>query len=489
MRLTPVFFAAASAALGFYFLFRVPHAVIIVIFSLSLIVLCFFRVLSSLNSQSKKLQLTAVYSFVIAIGLCAGVSAASAGQAEIKFGITENDIIAIEGILKEDPRIISGRNAMVTLSLKKSASKGGLRVSSSGEILVFFPELNAETIKQFGRGADVYAEGKLRSNDRGTYFNAVSLHVVKPAPSIERMRTNIRLSLISRFEKKTGSVQTRNNWNGLALALLLGIRDNLDSEFTEMFRNAGLSYILSLSGMHLAIITALIAFLLKKPLGLKISAGLSALIIILYCFLVGPTPSLIRAMLMYLLGVITIIFALPKKAMSVLALSFLLQIVITPHAGNSLSFILSYLALLGILVIAKAISSIFAGKIPEFILQPVSVSCGAFLATAGICSLTFGTLAPIGIIAGLLIVPLTTVFMIGSIIWLFLDLFAVSGFFSYPMSWLYNLMESIALIAGKTPGLNLKPGIVIVLSLAISIFVIVFNYFQQKRLLHIDTFN
>jgi competence protein ComEC len=295
------------------------------------------------------------------------------------------------------------------------------------------------------------------------------------------MRTGIRLSLINRFEKET--------WGGLALALLLGVRDNLDSDFTAMYRSAGLSYILALSVMHLAILAALIAFLLKKPLGLKASAITGAVIIIFYCLLVGPMPSLNRSALMYILGVFTIIFALPKKAMSILSLSFLIQIIVTPAAGNSLSFILSYLALFGIITVGKSLSSLFAGKVPDIILQPLSISCGAFLATAGICSFSFGTIAPAGIIASLAIVPLTTVFMIGSIIWLVLSSFPFSFLLSFLLSVFYNLMETIASLTGRIPGITTNPFLVFAFSVLLSSLIIALEYYRRKKLLKLKAFH
>ena len=493
LRLTPILCASAGTAAGFYVLFRAPESVIITVLVLSVAALSFFRVLSllepydALSAHSRNLQLTALCSLVFAAGLCVGVSSANAGRGEINFGMPEKNVTAVEGVLLEDPRIISSGSAMVTLSLKRCAA-GGVRVSGSGELLVFFQPLNAKAVRQFGRGATVFAEGSLRSGDRGLSFSAKSLHIVKPAPALERMRTNIRLSLISRFDSGASGESSRGRWGGLSLALLLGIRDNLDSEFSAVYSRAGLSYILSLSGMHLAILTALIAFLLKKPLGLKTSVIVSAVIIILYCLLVGPSPSLIRAAIMYLLGVIAVLGALPKKAMAVLALSFLLQIIFTPAAGNSLSFILSYLALLGIFIIGNSLSSLFAGKVPNFILQPVSASCGAFLATAGICTLVFGTLEPVGIASGLLIVPLTTVFMTGSVIWLLLDMFSLSAFFGYPLSWLYGLMESIASAAGKAPGISVNTVLIIVLSIVISILIIVLDRRSRAVLLKLDPF-
>jgi competence protein ComEC len=256
-----------------------------------------------------------------------------------------------------------------------------------------------------------------------------------------------------------------------------------------MYREAGLSYILALSGMHLAILTALIAFLLKKPLGLKASAVTGAVIIVLYCLLVGPMPSLNRAALMYVLGTFAILGALPKKAMSILSLSFLIQIIITPAAGNSLSFILSYLAMLGILITGKAFSSLLAGKIPGFILDPFSISVGAFLATAGVCSFTFGLIAPAGIIASLAIVPLTTVFMIGSILWLLLDLLSLSVLLSLPLSLIYRLMEIIAVFAGSIPRISASPSLVLVISLILSLLIVALEYRRRVKLLRLQPFS
>jgi len=476
----PVQCAALGALIGFYILFKTVFAFIVVMIFLLLFLMSFFRVLSSLNKESRFLHFANICSAAFTIGVFVGLCAANAGRNEINFGIPEKDIIAVEGVLLEDPRILSSGSAMVTLSLKRSSGEKGLRISSKGEIIIFFQPDNAFKIREYGRGASVFAEGVIRTNEHGMSMSAKSLHVIKPAPAIERTRTNIRLSLIKRF----GNSQ----WGGLSLALLLGIRDNMDSDFTVLYQNAGLSYILALSGMHLAIIAALISFLLKKPLGLKWCAIAGAVIIILYCFLVGPMPSLNRSALMYVLGVLAILGALPKKAMSILSLSFLIQIIVTPAAGNTLSFILSYLALLGILVTGQGLSSFFAGKVPDFILQPLSLSVGAFLITASICSFTFGTIAPIGIIAGLAIVPLTTVFMIGSIIWLLLDFLSLSFILGFPLNIVYNLMHITASVAGNVPGISANPVLVLVLSIMLIIFLYIIEQRRKAALLKLEPF-
>ena len=308
------------------------------------------------------------------------------------------------------------------------------------------------------------------------------MHIVKTASALERMRTGIRLNLISRFDGK--------NWGGLALALLLGIKDNLDTNLASFYRVAGCSYILALSGMHLAVLASIIAFFLKKPLGLKASAIVGAVIICLYCFLVGPMPSLNRAALMYLLAVFAILGMLPREPMSILAISFLIQIVVSPSAGNSLSFILSYLALAGILVIGQPLHSLLAGKIPDFLLQPLTASCGAFLATSGVICYAFGILVPMGIVTGLILVPLTTVFMIGSMISLALDVFSLSAILNVPMSFLYQLMEKIVSAAGSIPAISASaPFIMLALSLVLSLLIVIFEYKRRAALLRLQPFS
>ena len=481
---TPVLCAAIGAAAGFY-LFGAPARTFVIALAL-LAFLCFLRVIASVRENLKYARLAALYSAALAAGFVLGACAASAGRNVINFALPREKITAIEGALLEDPRIIGGGRAMASLSLKKCAGNGrlrasALRASAKGTITVFFPEDNALRLREFGRGAYVFTEGALRATDTGLIFSAESAHIVINAPPVERMRTGVRLRLIEKFGGKA--------WGGLALALLLGIRDNLDTNLAVLYRDAGCSYILALSGMHLAVLAALIAILLKKPLGFKGAALAGAAIICLYCFIVGPMPSLNRAAIMYLLGVVTLLGAFPKEPLSILALSFLLQIIVSPSQGNSVSFILSYSALAGILLIGQPLYSLLSGKAPDFLLQPLTASFGAFLATAGITSFTFGVLAPAGIVIGLALVPLTTVFMICSMIWLALDFLSLSFVLSAPLSLLYKLMEKIVSLAGFVPRISgVKPAVILFLSIAVSALIAVFVYKRRSAVDRLPAF-
>jgi len=479
--LNPVLSAAIGAAISYYLsgAFFPGTKWLLVFMIVPVAALCLFRVLSSLRQSSRTLQLTAMYSIAFAAGIFLGLSAAAIRDKGLSFGIPENKIEAVKGELLEDPRIITGGRAMAALSLMESAGSNGLRVSARGELPVFFHEESASKLREFGRGTVIFAEGRLRENGSGLprslLFSAESLHIVKPASSLERFRTGIRMDLIRRLDKL--------EWGGLALALLVGIRDSLDSNLTALYRDAGCSYVLALSGMHLAILISIISLFLKKPLGLKASAITGAIIIVLYCFIVGPLPSLDRSLLMYLLGVLAVLGALPKEPMSLLGMAFLIQIVISPKSGYSISFTLSYLALAGILIIGKAAGGLLAGKVPAFLSQPLSLSIGAFLATAGITAYFFGILRPIGIITSLVLLPLITIFMIGALAWLVLNIFLpmLAGFLDPPLTLLFRMMEKTVSLGGMAPGIDTsKPLLILAVSLVISLL-IVWLEFRRRR--------
>jgi competence protein ComEC len=380
----------------------------------------------------------------------------------VSLGLPPEQISALEGVVLEDPRALSGGNGMAALTLTRvwgrQTSIGGPRVRSSarGRVTVLFPGGRLEDLKEFGRKSTVYLEGGFisgRSGETGPgLFRASAVHINSPAPPLEQFRTGLRRNLVSRLSRPEN-----RTWGSLALALLLGVRDNLDSALSRSYREAGISHVLALSGMHLAVLSGLIAFLFKPTLGSRGAAMAGALFITGYVFLVGSQPSLDRAAIMYLLGALAIIFSLARNPASLLNLAFLIQIAWRPESGMSVSFMLSYLALWGILHLGLEITGLFRGKIPPALLQGLSASLGAFIVTAPVSAANFGILQPAGILSGLVVVPITTFFMILSMGYLALD--PVLPFLARPLgmglSLLYKTLDRLVGISAGAPGIVL----------------------------------
>jgi competence protein ComEC len=408
----------------------------------------------------------------LSLGFSLGLAARMGVREEPAFGIPQEGLTGIKGILLDDPRMLKGGRGMGTLALEEAAGAAGLRVSARGRVPVFFPEGAIPGLRSFGRGSRVYIEGKpVRGGDGKTgsvFFRAAAVHIMDGPGTADRIRTDLRMILSERFSRENTPGNAGQSWGGLALALLLGIRDNLNPELQDAYQRAGCSHVLALSGMHLAIVSGLIAFLLRRPLGLHAAALLGACFIILYVYLVGVQPSLERAAIMYLLGTLAVLGALPRKPVSLLGMTFLLQILIRPESGDSPSFILSYLALGGILIPGEAIRNLWQGRLPKVFSEPLAASVGAFIATAGVSVFSFGMLRPIGIIAGILVVPLTTIFMIAAMLWL-----GLGGLFPilappvrFVLSGIYGILSRLVNAAGGVPGIGVaRPGLILGLSL------------------------
>jgi competence protein ComEC len=329
-------------------------------------------------------------------------------------------------------------------------------------------------LKDFGRGSEIYAEGTLLRGEGGPLFRAQSVAVIRPPSRDEQFRTALRMELL---EKTSSPV-----WGGLAQALLLGARDNLDTQLSRDFRDAGCSHILALSGMHLAVFSALIALLLKKPLGVRLASLTGALFVIFYVYLAGAQPSLVRSAIMYLLGCLAVWCSFKTTTLTLLALSFLAQLLCFRGSASSPSFILSYLALGGILWTGESLNEIFRGRLPPPLASGLSASLGAFIATAAVSLALFGMLRPVGILAGMVIAPLASLFMILALGGLAAGFFAPPLFalFDKGLSLLYRLLEGSISLAASFPGIetgNLPA------ALLLSLFAAGFISFLEARLL------
>jgi competence protein ComEC len=235
--------------------------------------------------------------------------------------------------------------------------------------------------------------------------------------------------------------------------------------------------------MHLAVLSALIAFFLKKPLGLKGASLAGGIFVIFYVYLAGAQASLVRSGLMYLLGSLSLWLCLKARVKILIALAFLIQIVFQSEAGMSLSFILSYLALAGILWIGEELNSLLEGKLPPFLGAGLSASAGAFIASAAVTAFFFGVLRPVGIAAGLALAPLAELFMILALGFLVCSF--LFPFISYPLdlalSFLYRLQEGLASLAARVPGIAVSRAIsALLLSLAAAAVILILNRRMER---------
>ena len=210
---------------------------------------------------------------------------------------------------------------------------------------------------------------------------------------------------------------------GLLLALLCGAKEYTSSDISLSFKNAGLSHILALSGMHLSMFSGIAMFVGKKIGRKKISFIIRIIALLLFVWFAGFSPSLLRAFLCSFFMIIAALANVEKPdLLIILAFSFLCQTIISPSDIYNTGFILSYTALAGILLTNNYFRSIYNRFLPGYFANSLGSSTGAQIFTAPVSLGLFGTFAPIGIIATSIVSPVVTIFIYSGLLLIILSL-------------------------------------------------------------------
>ncbi|MBU2018055.1 MAG: ComEC family competence protein, partial [Bacteroidetes bacterium] len=138
---------------------------------------------------------------------------------------------------------------------------------------------------------------------------------------------------------------------GVIKALVLGDKDQLDTETTQSFSSAGAMHVLAVSGLHVGIVLNILLYLLGKLPRLlsKYQALFVALtFLILYAAITGFSPSVCRAVLMFGLLSMAKVFQRHSQPLNVLFFSAFLLLIYEPNYLFDIGFQLSYAAMIGI---------------------------------------------------------------------------------------------------------------------------------------------
>ncbi|MBQ8690150.1 MAG: ComEC/Rec2 family competence protein [Clostridia bacterium] len=207
---------------------------------------------------------------------------------------------------------------------------------------------------------------------------------------------------------------------GLLGALLLGEKAYLSGEIRHDFTRAGISHILALSGMHLAILSYALGKLLSF---LKIKKTYRKLIEIVFVFaymmLTGFPVSVVRAGIMLILSSVLFLLSHRHDSITTLFISVTIICALEPYAIFDISLWLSAFATLGILLLVeldtknavKREAPTILVRIVKPILFSVISSLFAIGATIIFSATSFGALSVLSPITTTLISPIIQVFM------------------------------------------------------------------------------
>ncbi len=142
--------------------------------------------------------------------------------------------------------------------------------------------------------------------------------------------------------------------SGLMKAVLLGDKSEVTAKLEDDFKTSGLSHYIALSGQHTSIIAVSIFFVLKG-INRRFAAIVTTISMLFYIFLVGLSFSVTRAGIMAMITYIGMAFFLRSDALNSLGISIIAILAFNPYSAADISFQLSVVATIGIIVISPYI--------------------------------------------------------------------------------------------------------------------------------------
>lgn len=191
---------------------------------------------------------------------------------------------------------------------------------------------------------------------------------------------------------------------GFLSAILTGDKSGISEEASIPLSEASLYHILAVSGMHCAYLLGFVSLFTGHRYRLRTLIAIPVLLF--YVAFTGGSPSVVRACIMLLFGLIAPLFHRENDMPTAMSAALMLILLLNPFAAASVSLQLSFSAISGIVWVAPAIQKLIPKKKGhrwlKAILYGITVSLGVAVCTAPLNALYFNRLSLIAPLSNLL---------------------------------------------------------------------------------------
>ncbi|MBI2091783.1 MAG: DNA internalization-related competence protein ComEC/Rec2 [Deltaproteobacteria bacterium] len=299
--------------------------------------------------------------------------------------------------------------------------------------------------KRYLQGLGIAATGFIDNPNWVAKIGVIQSHKLRRL--IESWRVKIANGLDSISDADTRS---------LALALTIGDGSRISEDIKDDFRKSGLMHLLVISGLNVAFVAMALFFGMKKLIALipgiaarinifKPISAVSIAAIWFYTYITGAEVSVMRAAIMATVYLAGIILDGRPDIFTSLSVAVLIILADSPLAIYDISFQLSFIAVLSIVIIyprfaekfswlnAKADETVII-KIRRYILQTAVVSISAAIGVTPLMLFYFHNSSLIGILANIMAVP-----------W--------AGFIVTPVSFIISVISIMSTSLAHTPAI------------------------------------
>jgi len=264
---------------------------------------------------------------------------------------------------------------------------------------------------------------------------------------------------------------------GLAEALLIGYKDDLDKTLVQSYSNTGVVHVIAISGLHLGLIYWLLTWFFK-PWQKRRFRWLRPIFILtglwLFSLLTGAQPSVLRSAVMFTCIVLGDTLDKKSSIFNSLALSAMLLLCINPYWLWDVGFQLSYAAVLSIVIFMQPVYHWFyiKNKFLDFIWKLNAVTIAAQILTIPFGIYHFHQFPASFLFTNFLAVPLSSFILLDEILLCLVSFIPpVATIIGKLISWFIWLMNSYIEQIEKLP-FSLLDGLQISMPQAILLLIV-----------------
>ena len=387
------------------------------LFLLNAVLFGILILLLSVRFFSGKIKNVLMISGVFIISLCfglfrAGVSEHHTDYSQIDF--YNGQKVTAEGIITEADIRRDAAKYTIRVEYIDKPSAGNIsesRLQSGGSLLI-----SLNKYPQYDYGDRVVVTGELKEPgefDGFSYSDYLSRYGIYSVMYYPRITVKNKgegnffgatmVYMQNKFMEKISDIFPEPQASFEA-GLLIGARKGIPDDIMQNFNTTGLTHIIAISGYNITIIILFIGWMLKK-LPRKTGFIISVACIILFVLFVGAGPSVVRAGIMGILGLIALNYGRQNNIHITVLLSAVFMILWNPKIlWWDVGFQLSFAAVLGLIYVAPVFEK-YLSKVPHTfgIKEALMMTISAQVIAFPIIIYNFGRFSIIAPLANLLV--------------------------------------------------------------------------------------
>ena len=248
---------------------------------------------------------------------------------------------------------------------------------------------------------------------------------------------------------------------GVIKAMLLGDRSDLDPELTDMYRVMGIFHILSISGLHVAILMMAVQGALGAIFPERKAAFLALLFMAFYCVMTGAAVPTVRAVLMCSVSVFGKILFSDYDLITALSWAAVALLIYEPLYLWSVGFQLSFSAVYGIGIMKPPLERVIVKLYRTSKLNGgLAVGIAAVVSTYIVFAFHFYEINTYSLIGNLVIAPTVTLLLVLGLVMGLVGLvwMPLAGVLSGPLYFILRFYEMSARLFYNLPFALLPTG-------------------------------